>query len=104
MTDQLHALHSAWCKSSAQEINYRATERLWYALHQLDFTPDDVRCVVDGMKRFNSRSMDAKYRIQAHKVCGDPEVFASMLAEFRGKERNRIKPPSPAQAIVEQFR
>jgi hypothetical protein len=103
MVDHLKAILAAWCEITGQEVKYRPVERLLWEFHQMDFTADDLRCVVQGMKRHNSKS-DSKYKIQLHKVIGDLETFASMLAEFRAKERNRPKPPSPAQRVVSEFR
>ena len=95
-------LHEAWCKASGQELNLRATERLFYDLQVAGFVADDITCVVLGMKRHNAKST-AQYKILAHKVCGDVEYFASLLADYRAKERNRIK-PTPREKVLAAFR
>lgn len=96
-------LHAAWCRYANQDLNLMATERIFYELSRAGFTDVDIGIVVNGMKRHNSHS-DAKYRIHCHRVCGDLEFFASLLADFSAQERNRIKAPTPKEKVLEQLR
>lgn len=96
-------LHDAWCSASGQELNRAATERIFYSASQLGFVPYDVTLVVDHMIRFNKKSGGAKFRINAFKVMGDLELFASMLAEVKAMKKNSRPPQTPKQQ-VEQLR
>lgn len=101
MTD-IPLLHAAWCRHANQDLNLMATERIFYELAKAGFTEADIGIVVNGMKRHNQRS-DAKYKIHCHKVCGDLEFFASLLADFSAQNRNRPKPPTPKEQVQQQF-
>lgn len=101
-TETLTQLHQSWCGLTGQELNYRATERLFFEFADLGFNIDDLRCVIEGMKRHNHRN-DSKYKFHVHKVVGDLEVFASLLADFRSLERARPKAKTPQVRILEAF-
>ena len=104
MTDQIKQLHRCWCDLTGQELNLRATERLFYELLNSDFTVDDLGCVVRYVLAFNRKHLDCPMKVQFHKICGDLEQFASVLAEARARERNRVKGPTPRAAVLQAFR
>jgi len=93
---QLEALHGAWCHATGQELHFRSTERLFFDLHQMEFTPDDIRTVVAHLKSLNAKS-DVKYSLRANRVLGDLEFFSSSLAEAKATNRNRRQPMTPKQ-------
>jgi hypothetical protein len=99
----LHDLHSAWQDASGQEVNYRATERIFYAAHQMDFTPDDVKIAVKHLIRFNNKNEGAKFRINVFKIIGDLESFAALVAEARAVDKNRRHAPTPKQQIQRAY-
>lgn len=100
---QIEALHSTWEKLTGQVINRRVTERVFYEMASAGFTDDDLRCVIQGMQKFNRGGSGAQFRINLVKVCGDLESFGSVCAEFRAKERNKKPAPTPAQQIKQAF-
>jgi hypothetical protein len=104
MTDQIKQLHRCWCDLTGQDLNLRATERLFYELLNSDFTVDDLGCVVRYVLAFNRKHLDCPMKVQFHRICGDLEQFASVLAEARAKERNRIKPLTARASVVQAFR
>ena len=104
MTTQITELHSTWCACTGQEINLRATERIWYELWRCDFSVDDLRLVVEYMKRFNRTHPDCQMKIQVHKVCGDLEAFASIVGECKARERNKVKPATPKEQVLNAWR
>lgn len=98
----LQDLHTAWENASAQTVNFKATERIFYAAHMMDFTPDDVTIAVKHLIRFNNRSDNAKFRINVFKILGDLEYFASLVAEARAVDKNRRPAPTPKQVVQSQ--
>lgn len=99
---QIHDLHDLWCSLTEQELHRKATERLFWEFHNDGFTSDDMRCVIGYMQRCNSKG-NGRYKIQAHKVLGDLEVFASILAEARGRERNARKAKTASEKIMAAY-
>jgi hypothetical protein len=53
---------------------------------------------------YNKTHKHAPMKIQVHKLIGDLEVFASILAEARAKQRNAIPKPTPKEVILHTFR
>lgn len=104
MTTELERLHLTWNQITGQDLNARATERLFFEFWKLDFTTDDLQCVLKYMLSFNRKHPDCPMKIQAHKVLGDLEIFASVLAEARARERNRVKPRSNQDSVLQSFR
>lgn len=97
------SLHQAWCNASAQELSYKASERIFYELHRLDFTADDVTLAVKHLIRFNTKSGGAKFRINAFKICGDIESFAALVAEAKAVLRNTRKAQSASEKIMAAY-
>ena len=104
MNDQIKSLHACWCAVTGQELNARATERLFYELWKMDFTVDDLQTVLKYMLTYNRKHPACPMKIQVHKCLGDLSVFASVLAEAKAIERNRIKSPTPKQQVLQSFR
>lgn len=99
--NDIPSLHAAWCSASGQELNPRATERIFFELAKMDFTADDVRIAVTHLMAFNRKSGGAKFRINAFKVLGDPETFASLVAEARAAQRNKRPAPTEKDKIIQ---
>lgn len=104
LINKINQLHKTWESVTGQVVNLRATERIWYEFASMDFTEDDLRCVLSDLMRFNRTSSGAKFRINLQKICGDPETFASLLGEARVKERNRKKPPTAREQVLQSLR
>lgn len=104
MNETLKALHACWNSLTGQELHFRATERLFYELFKMDFTEDDLKCVLRHVIGYNKTHPHAPMKVQAHKLLGDLEVFGSILAEARAKERNRPKPPTAKEIVLKEFR
>lgn len=104
MTTQIQSLITAWNSATGQQVNQRAVERIAWEFLDMGFTENDLRLVVKHMLSFNRKHPDCPLKMQFHRVVGDTERFASMLAEFQAKERNRIKPPSPRETALNQLR
>lgn len=104
MTDKLKSLHACWCKLTNQELNYRATERLFWELHNNDFTEEDLTVVLKHVLAYNRTHPNAQMKVQLHKICGDVAVFGSICAEARAKQRNAIPQPTPRQEVLHAFR
>ena len=97
-------LHETWNLTAGQELHYRATERIFYEADKLGFTPDDLKLVLQHVLSYNKTHKHAPMKVQVHKLLGDLEIFASILAEAKAKERNRVKPPTPKESILESWR
>lgn len=104
MIEKLHALHKTWCDLTKQPLHYRAAERILFELANDGFTEDDLRCVIQSTQAWNRSHADAQIKMQFNKICGDVERFASVLAEARGKERNKIPPPTAKETVLHQWR
>ncbi len=95
-------LHQAWCEASGQDVSYRATERIFYAAHQMDISADDIKVAVKFLIRFNNKSDGPKFRINCFKLIGDTESFCALVAEARAVDRNRRPAPTPKQVVIAQ--
>lgn len=97
-------LQATWCRLTGQELNRKALERMFFDFLNAAFTADDLRCVVVNMQASNKRMTGAAFSFRVHRVIGDLEWFASMLGEARAMERNRIKPVTPRNEVLSQWR
>lgn len=104
MTEQLQSLHACWNQVTGQDLHFKATERLFYELWKMEFKPDDLLCVLKHVLQYNKTHQNAQMKVQVHKLLGDLTVFASILAEARARERNRIKPHTPKENVLAEFR
>lgn len=104
MNDQMKLLHTVWNQTTGQELHFKATERLFYELWKMEFKPDDLLCVLKHVLAYNKTHTHAPMKIQIHKLCGDLEIFASILAEARAKDRNRVKPATPKESVLSEWR
>lgn len=104
MSEPIKSLHVAWCAATKQELNFRATERIFYDLWKLDITPEDVTCVVEFVLHWNKQHPDCPRKINLYSLCSDPSRFAADLAEAKPWKRNRVKPPTPREEILEAWR
>lgn len=95
------ALHAAWESASAQEVNYRATERIFLEAHNMGFSGDDIKVAVKFLIRFNNKSDGAKFRLNVFKVIGDLESFAALVGEARAVDRNRRAEPTPKDKVIQ---
>lgn len=103
MIDQIKSLHAAWNQTTGQTINLRATERIWFELANLDFTADDLLCVLKHVLHYNKTHADCPMKVQAHKLC-EPETFASICGEAKARERNKAAKPTPKESVLHAFR
>lgn len=103
MIEQIKALHACWNQTTGQSVNLRATERIWFELANLDFTADDLLSVLKHVLQYNKTHASCPMKIQAHKLC-EPETFASICGEAKARERNRVKPATPKDIILHEFR
>jgi len=104
MIAKLQSMHQCWCQTTGQQVNYRATERIWFELCNLDFTADDLLSVLKHVLAYNKTHSNCQMKVQVHKLCGDVEAFASICAESRAKERNRVKPLTPRESVLQALR
>lgn len=103
MIEQIKSLHQTWCLTTGQQVNYRATERIFFELANLDFTADDLLSVLKHVLHYNKTHAACPMKVQVHKLC-EPETFASICAEAKARERNKIAKPTPREAVLHAFR
>lgn len=92
---------SAWSEATSQEPDPRIVkqnERLAWEFFNAGFTCDELRRVVRYMKHENSKG--GRFKIQLHKVAGDLERFASILADCKAQDRNRRPAPTPKEQVM----
>ena len=93
-------LQAEWTRVTGQPLHARATERLFYEIARLDISADDLRCALEYMLAYNRKNAGgAQFRINAQKILGDPETFASTLGEALAWERNRRPKPTARQQV-----
>lgn len=103
MQDTLKAIHSTFCKLTSQpDLKYQPCERQLYEFHTAGFTEADLTSVLTFMLWCN-RKREPRYRdrILFHRIVGDLETFNSRLGEAKAWDRNRKKPETPRQKILE---
>lgn len=94
-------LHDLWESLTGQQLKRAPTERLFWEFHNAGFTSADLRTLVTYMQRCNAKGQ--RYKIQLHKVIGDLEIAASILAEAAAKERNTRKAQTASEKIVAAY-
>ena len=94
----LTELHALWCSLTGQVLRFKPTERLFWEFNNQGFTSADMRIVVGYMQRCNAKG--GKYKIMAHKVLGDLEIFASILADAEAKARNARSAPTEKEKVI----
>ncbi len=52
---------------------------------------------------YNKTHAECRMKVQVNKLCGDVENFASICAEAKARERNRISKPTPKQEALHAF-
>lgn len=104
MIDKLKSLHETWCSVTGQELHFKATERIFFELFKMDFTTEDLKCVLMYCIAYNKTHKHAPMKIQAHKLLGDLEVFSSILAEARAKARNAVSKPTAREVVLHEWR
>jgi hypothetical protein len=104
MIEKLKSLHACWNLTTGQEVNYRATERIWFELANLDFTEGDLLSVLKHVLQYNKTHGNCPMKVQVHKLCGDVEVFGSICAEAKARERNKVAKPTPRESVLQSFR
>lgn len=92
-------LHELWCSMTQQELHKKSTERLFWQFHNEGFSADDMSIVVKYMQRSNAKG-GGRYKLAAHKVLGDLEIFASILAMAKAENRNRRPGPTPKEQVM----
>lgn len=98
--DAIKEMQTIWAAVTGQQVHPRLTERLFFEAWRMEITPDDLRCVLEYMLRYNRENVGgAQFRINVQKILGDLETFASTLAEARAKERNRRPAPTPREQV-----
>jgi len=98
------SLHKTWNQVTGQQLNPRATERLFFEFWSMDFTDQDLQCVLKYMIAYNRKHPNTPMKIQAHKVLGDLETFASVLSEAMALERNKPVKTTPRESVLMSFR
>lgn len=104
MTESIQSIHAVWCQTTGQELHFKATERIFYEMAKLDFKPDDLLCVLTHVLWYNKTHKHAPMKVQIHKLCGDLEIFASILADAKQRERSQPKKPTPKEIVLHEFR
>lgn len=104
MNSTIESLHAVWNTTTGQQLNLRATERIFYEVSKMDFTPDDLLCMLKHVLAYNKSHSSAPMKVQVHKLLGDLETFASILADARARERNKPPKPTPREIVLSDFR
>lgn len=87
---QLRTLHRIYCDSSGHSPPYATCERRLLDFHNAGFAEDDLRLVIDYIKRVNrKRESGFQLSMRFDKVVGDLERFGDCLGEGRADRRKR---------------
>lgn len=103
-TTLLNLFFIAWSESTGQESDQRfikQNERLVWEFLNAGFTCEELRRVISYMKHENSKG--GRFKLQLHKVAGDLERFASILADCKARDRNRRPTPTARETALESF-
>ena len=103
MTSSIQSLLDTYNTLTGSVARYGVYERAAFDWFKAGFTLDDFKLVIGYLKRENQRN-DYKYSMKLSKLLNDHEHFNDLLNEATAKERNRIKPRTPQQTVVDEFR
>ncbi len=86
----LRSLHACYCEWSGHSTPYVTCERRWWEFEKAGFDKEDLRLVIEHVKRINSKR-DAGFRLSLRfdKVVGDLERMGDLLGEARADKRAR---------------
>ena len=86
----LRSLHACYCEWSGHSTPYVTCERRWWEFEKAGFDKEDLRLVIEHVKRLNSKR-DAGFRLSLRfdKVVGDLERMGDLLGEARADKRAR---------------
>lgn len=86
----LRALHAVFCELSGQQPPYSTCERRLLEFHNAGFAEDDLRLVIEHVKRENKkRDFGFQLSMRFDKLIGDIERFGDLLGSSRADKRAR---------------
>ncbi len=101
----IDAFFLAWCEATSQEPDKRIIRQNEHLAHDFiaaGFTCDELKRVVAYMKHENTKG--GRFKLQLHKVAGELDRFASILADCKARDRNRRPAPSAKAQALETLR
>lgn len=87
---QLRSLHRVYCELSGHQPPYSTCERRLLEFHNAGFAEDDLRLIIEHVKRVNSKREPA-YRLSLRftHIIGDLERAGDLVGEARAERRAR---------------
>lgn len=105
MNDDAKLIHAAFTEESGAEPNYRVHERAYHDFIATGYTVADLRLVMQHLKSENKKMNGAKHSLRLDRLLDfDYRRFDSLLNCAKAQHRNRIKPPTPREAVLHAFR
>jgi len=90
MTTIIEQLHNCYVEQTGLQVNLRVHERAWMDFIEHGYTVDDLRLVLQHLKRENRRMECCQFSVRLDRLLDfEYRHFDSMLAEARAIERNR---------------
>jgi len=102
--DELQDLHDTYVRITGLDVKFSIHYWTWENFSKF-FTKEDLVLVLNWIKRKNKQA-EHKYRrsLAITKLIGDEEKFDELRAQAAAEERNRRKPLTPKQRVMEQWR
>lgn len=95
------AFFAAWFSVTGQEHDARIVkqhERTAWEFLKAGFLPSELERVCRYMQKENTKG--GRFKIQLHKVAGELDRFASILADVKAQDRNRRPLPIERDRIL----
>lgn len=87
---QLRSLHNIYILMTGQQPPYSTCERRWWEWSKAGFAEDDLRLVIEHVKRENKkREFGFQLSLRFDKIIGDIERFGDCLGSARAEQRAR---------------
>lgn len=99
------SIHAVFCSATGTTPNLMIHERAYADFIAHGFTGDDLRCVLDYLRRENKRMNGAKFSMRLDRLLDfEYRHFDSILCEARARERNQKQPLTPREKVLQQLR
>ena len=103
MQPEAEEIVAVYIKLTGREARVAIYEHSLYDFIRAGFTPSDFVIVVTFLLRENKKNK-FQYSMKLGHLINDHQRFMDLLGEAKARERNRVKPPTAKEIVLEQFR
>lgn len=103
MQPEAEEIVAQYIRLTGREARVAIYEHSLFDFIRAGFSSTDFVCVVTFLLRENKRNK-FQYSLKLGHLINDHQRFMDLLGEAKAKERNRIKPATPKEAVLQAWR